>query len=44
MLELSHEYRWVDVFAPRKQRAADFRAASPYGEVPVLVVDGIPLA
>lgn len=44
MLELPHEYRWVDVYAPRDQRAADFRRASPFGEIPVLVVDGIPLA
>src|SRR5262249_44012229 len=44
MLELPHEYRWVDVFAPRDERAADFRAASPYGEIPVLVVDGVALA
>jgi glutathione S-transferase len=44
MLELPHEYRWVDVFAPRDQRAADFRAASPFGEIPILVTDGVPLA
>lgn len=44
MLELPHEYHWVDVFAPRDQRAADFRAASPFGEIPLLVADGVPLA
>ena len=44
MLELPHEYRWVNVFAPRDQRAADFRAVSPFGEIPILVVDGVPLA
>jgi glutathione S-transferase len=44
MLELPHEYRWVDVFAPRDQRAADFRAASPFGEIPILVADGVSLA
>jgi glutathione S-transferase len=44
MLELSYEYRVVDVFAPRNERAPDFRAASPFGEIPVLVVDGVPLA
>jgi glutathione S-transferase len=44
MLELPHEYRWVDVVAPRERRAADFRTASPYGEIPVLVADGVPLA
>jgi len=44
MLEIPHEYRWVDVYAPRDQRAADFCAASPFGEIPILVVDGVPLA
>jgi glutathione S-transferase len=44
MLELPHEYRWVDVFAPRDERAADFRGASPFGEIPILVTDGVPLA
>jgi len=44
MLEFSHEYRWVDVFAPREARTADFRAASEYGEIPVLVDGGVPLA
>jgi glutathione S-transferase len=44
MLELAHEYRWVDVYAPRDQRAPDFQAASPFGEIPVLVADGVALA
>jgi len=44
ILDLPYEYRWVDVFAPREARAADFRAASEYGEIPVIVVDGAPLA
>jgi len=44
MLELPHEYCWVNVFAPRDQRAADFRAVSPFGEIPILVVDGVPIA
>jgi len=44
MLELPHEYRWVDVYARRDQRARDFRAASPFGEIPILVIDGVPLA
>jgi len=41
---IPHEYRWVDVFRPLEQRSADFQAASRYGEIPVLVDDGIPLA
>jgi len=44
MLEVAHQYRWVDIYAPRDARAAEFRAASSYGEIPVLVVDGAPLA
>ena len=39
---VAFEYRWVDVFKPREQRAADFQAASRHGEIPVLV-DGAPL-
>ena len=37
------QYRWVDVFKPRDQRAADFQAASRHGEIPVLVDGGEPL-
>lgn len=40
---LAFEYRWVDVFKPLEQRAADFQAASRHGEIPVLVDDGEPL-
>ena len=40
---IPYEYRWVDVFKPREQRAADFLAASRYGEIPVLIDDGLPL-
>lgn len=41
---IAFEYRWVDVFAPREQRRPDFRAASRYGEIPVLIDSGIPWA
>jgi glutathione S-transferase len=41
---IEFEYRWVDVFAPRDRRPADFRAASRYGEIPVLVDAGEPFA
>jgi glutathione S-transferase len=44
LLGIEHEYRSVDLDQPREQRRADFRAVSPYGEVPVLVNDGVPLA
>lgn len=36
-LGLDHEYRAVDLAVPRAQRPADFRQASRFGEVPVLV-------
>jgi glutathione S-transferase len=44
VLGIAHEYRAVDLRLPRDQRRADFREASPYGEVPVLVDRGVPLA
>jgi glutathione S-transferase len=44
LLGIDHEYRIVDLDQPHEQRRADFRAVSPYGEVPVLVDDGVPLA
>ncbi|HSS62824.1 MAG TPA: glutathione S-transferase family protein [Gammaproteobacteria bacterium] len=44
LLEIAHEYREVDLETPRDERRADFRAASPFGEVPVLVDGGRPLA
>jgi glutathione S-transferase len=38
LLAIDHEYREVDVVnQAREQRRPDFRAASPYGEVPVWV-------
>ncbi len=44
LLGIEHDYRTVDLDLPREQRRADFRAVSPYGEIPVLVDDGVPLA
>lgn len=43
-LGIDHDYRYVDVMKPLEGRRADFRGFSAYGEVPVLVVDGEPLA
>lgn len=37
LMQTPHEYRPVDISLPRDQRPADFRAASKFGEVPVLV-------
>jgi glutathione S-transferase len=43
LLDLPHDYREVEVFLPREERRADWRAISRFGEIPVLVVDGRPL-
>ncbi len=37
---LPHQYRWVDLGKPRTERAAEFVAASKFGEVPVLIDEG----
>ncbi len=39
--KLPHAYVHVDIFKPREQRLAAFRAASKYGEVPALVHEGV---
>jgi glutathione S-transferase len=39
LLGVTWEYREVEVFSPREERRADWRAVSRYGEIPVLVVD-----
>src|SRR5215510_5595115 len=44
LLGLPHEYREIDLALPRAQRPAEFREASRFGEVPVLVQDGAALA
>ena len=44
VLGIAHEYRAVDLRQPHDQRRRDFREVSPYGEVPVLVDEGVPLA
>jgi glutathione S-transferase len=37
---LPFDYRPIDIHMPREQRAADFREAARYGEVPTLMIDG----
>jgi len=37
LLGLEHEYRSIDLFTPRPDRPAEFRAASRFDEVPVLI-------
>jgi glutathione S-transferase len=39
---LPHRTQWVDIWAPAESRPADFLAASPFAEVPVLLIDGRP--
>ena len=42
LLDVAHEYRYVDLLPPRAERRADFVAVSPYGEVPVFIdEDGV---
>ena len=36
-----HRYVWVDLDVPRAERPEEFRRASQFGEVPVVVVDGV---
>lgn len=43
LLGVEHQYRHVEVFAPRDERRADWRAVSRFGEIPVLVTDGRPI-
>ncbi|HBT01126.1 MAG TPA: glutathione S-transferase family protein [Citreicella sp.] len=37
-----HELRRVDIWAPAATRPAEFLAASPLAQVPLLMVDGVP--
>ncbi|QBJ78360.1 glutathione S-transferase family protein [Aquitalea sp. USM4] len=43
LADVSHDYVHVDLALPRAERPEDFRAASRFGEVPVLVADGTPM-
>lgn len=44
LMQLPYELRIVDLALPRAERSADFRAVARFGEVPVLVVDGLAIA
>lgn len=39
---LPHRTRWIDIWADPATRPADFLATSPFAEVPLLMIDGIP--
>ena len=38
---LPHRTEWVDIWADPASRPATFRAASPFAEVPCLMIDGV---
>lgn len=38
---LPHQTRWIDIWADPATRPADFLAASPFAEVPLLMIDGV---
>jgi len=40
---IRYDFRWVDLSTPPERRPAEVRAVSKFGEVPVLVDDGVPL-
>ena len=39
---LDHRTVWIDIWDEPQNRPADFRAASPFAEVPLLMIDGVP--
>ena len=39
---LPHTTTWVDILADPATRPAEFLAASPFAEVPLLLIDGVP--
>jgi glutathione S-transferase len=44
LADVPHRYVPVDIDTPRAERSPEFRIASQFGEVPVLVDDGVPQA
>ena len=39
---LAYRKVWIDIWADPATRTAEFRAASPFAEVPLLTIDGEP--
>ena len=44
LMQLPYELRVVDLKRPRAERSAQFREVATFGEVPVLLVDGLAIA
>jgi glutathione S-transferase len=42
LAERAHRTVWIDIWADPSTRPASFRAASPFAEVPLLMIDGAP--
>ncbi|MEL6869600.1 MAG: glutathione S-transferase family protein [Pseudomonadota bacterium] len=42
--DIAHDYECIDIFAPRESRPAEFRHHATWGEVPLLLDDGIAYA
>lgn len=42
LARLPHRTQWIDMWAPAADRPAEFLAASPFAEVPVLLIDRRP--
>lgn len=40
LAQIPHDYQWIDITQARKDRPAEFVAASRFGEVPVLLDEG----
>jgi glutathione S-transferase len=43
MLGIEHDYRAIDIAVPRAARDPDWRRHSRFGEVPVLIANGVPI-
>jgi len=44
LMHLPYELRVVDIRRPRQERPAEFRDISTFGEVPVLLIDGLAIS
>lgn len=42
LARIPHRSKWIDIWAAPETRPQEFRDASPFAEVPLLVIDGAP--